>query len=535
NIANISGKVVEPGKAPDRLLSVTLAEGSVLTGGANTDRVTATGLIGSLGTTTVTIDSTSRWAVTGSSWVTNLGNSGTVSLRDGKASGWTYKTLAVGNLDGSGAFVMGGDVVKRKGDLLDVALSSKGTFTIDYKNDPAAAAAPKNALLLVRSGETPVPDAANPGGTLPKGVFAATFSALPNSVEIGGFVYTVGRAADSKVVTINDPNKNNWYLYPAGQDPVPPTPTPTSAADAGMNMLYAHYLLGAQENHTLMQRMGELQRGTALSDGWVRFYGGKYDVSGTTARQPFDMSYWGVQAGYDRRSPRPDGSALYTGLFVGHTEGSPDFIRGSGNADATSLGLYGLWTSPSGFYADLVLKHTWHRGDYTVLDTKGKAVSANDVDTEGFGASLEVGRRFYLGADRQSRQGFYIEPQGQLSWNRYSSMDYRTSAGLRVHSDSYDSTVGRIGLVLGHNMVHGDRSTNVYGKIMYEKELGGDVTYRLNGVPVKEDFGGSWWTYGIGVTGQFGADKTYYLEVQRSDGDRFDQEWQINARLRGSF
>lgn len=153
----------------------------------------------------------------------------------------------------------------------------------------------------------------------------------------------------------------------------------------------------------------------------------------------------------------------------------------------SELGLYGLWTGPSGFY------------------------------------------------DRQSRQGFYIEPQGQLSLNRYSAMDYLTSAGLRVHSDSYDSTIGRIGLVLGHNSVRGDRSTNLYGKIMYEKEFGGDVTYRLNGVPVQEDFGGHWWTYGLGVTGQFGAGRTYYLEVHRSGGNRFDQEWQVNAGLRWSF
>ena len=151
------------------------------------------------------------------------------------------------------------------------------------------------------------------------------------------------------------------------------------------------------------------------------------------------------------------------------------------------------------------------------------------------GDSAALFPEYVTRAVRQGMERADLLPGIVATVTNISSMDYRTSAGLRVHSDSYDSTVGRIGLVLGHNMVHGDRSTNVYGKIMYEKELGGDVTYRLNGVPVKEDFGGSWWTYGIGVTGQFGADKTYYLEVQRSDGDRFDQEWQINAGLRWSF
>ena len=167
-----------------------------------------------------------------------------------------------------------------------------------------------------------------------------------------------------------------------------------------------------------------------------------------------------------------------------------------------------------------------------MLDTAAAWVNG-DLSSRGPSLSLEVGQRLYR--DKANKEGWYLEPQAQLSLGHQSGGSFTASNGLAVKVDDYSSVLGRLGIVVGHEIKKGGRPVNIYGKVSYMKEFDGDIGFTLNGSPVKEKLGGSWWSYGAGVTAQLSNDNSLYLDATRASGGRFKQSWQLNAGLRRQF
>ena len=216
-------------------------------------------------------------------------------------------------------------------------------------------------------------------------------------------------------------------------------------------------------------------------------------------------------------------------------KGEPNDTTGSGDIKAYTVGLYGTWINESGFYVDAVAKYSWYKGEYKVSDTAGALVTADGADTRGLTLSVEAGKRFFFGEEKEKKQGWYIDLQVQLTWGRYKAMDLTTSAGLNVHADSYTSLIDRVGFLFGNITETANGKFNLYGKVMYEYEFDGEQTFRFNDEPYRNDFGSGQWVYGLGLNAMFGSDKVLYFEAQRSDGSRFDQQWQINLGFRYMF
>lgn len=137
------------------------------------------------------------------------------------------------------------------------------------------------------------------------------------------------------------------------------------------------------------------------------------------------MDYWGVQAGYDKRIDRDDKKGVvYVGGFLGYSKGNMDYLKsGSGSIDSKSLGAYWTHIHRNGFYADAVFKYNWMNSDFKTLDSAGLGVKGDDINTRGFTASLELGRRYFFDKTDENgekikvenREGWYVEPQVQLT------------------------------------------------------------------------------------------------------------------------
>ncbi len=405
-----------------------------------------------------------------------------------------YKTLTVnGGLNGGGQLAMSANITAGTSDRLIVTGNVSGSYQVGFTNDATAAA----------DGSETVQDIIQPGGGT--GVFSGR-------VEYGGYLYELKQ-------------DENGYWDLAGSGKI------SSSGSASFSTFSAGYLLSYAETTTLYQRLGDLRRGEASDAPWARVYGGRFSSGSDAQVSGYGMSYRGIQAGLDRKQDTSRG-AVYTGGMLGYTSASQSYDVGSGSTGSTTLGFYRTFIDPKGHYIDLVIKYGWMKSGYKVLDTASVWVEG-DMSTCGPVLSLEVGNRLYQ--DKASKEGWYLEPQAQLSLGRQSGGSFIASNGLSVDVDSYTSVLGRLGIIVGHEVKKGDQPVNAYGKVSYVKEFEGDIGFSLNGSPVKEKLGDSWWSYGAGVTAQLGNDSNLYLDATRTSGGKFKQSWQLNVGLRGQF
>ncbi len=420
---------------------------------------------------------------------------GALRLHPASNDGSAFITAQVQNLAGNGSIYLNTNLEALTGDKVQISGSTTGSHQIFVNNQGGASVDPNATLTIIETA----------GG----GAFD-----LGRQTEVGGYLYRLRGEAG---------NPNNWELYSTNK--------PTSSGNASISAFTGSYLLNYAETQTLLQRMGDLRQGENRTGAWARVFGGKFDSKGDHFLNGFDMTYSGIQVGADKKIALQNGKgSVYVGGMFGYSKGDLDYGAGSGSIDSKTLGAYGTYVAPTGFFTDLVLKYGWMKNDFKVLDTAGTWVTGNDMNTSGLSASLEVGQRIHF--DHQKKEGWYLEPQAQLSVGHQGGGSFNASNGLRVNVDSYNSTLGRLGVNVGYEMKSGKNPINVYAKTSYVHEFDGDVGYRMNGISEQTSFGGSWWTYGVGVTAQINKNHNVYLDIERASGGKFTQPWSINGGYR---
>ena len=474
------------------IIDLVLGNGSIFVGSADE----ATGNI------KLKMEAGSKWYVTADKYVDLTMEAGS-ALYLGTPQDQINFTLL--NVENTGKMTVNGgttwfqaDVGSISGDQLIVAHTIEGTSgKIAVENLGFSSTDGTEKLILIK---------AKNGG--------AGFT-LTNAVEQGGYIYLLDNEFDGGTGT-------NWFLYG--------TERSTSSASASVNVVSGGYLLNYAETQALLQRMGDLRQDQSDGGIWARAFGGKFTSSSDGFLSGFDMSYSGMQVGADKKIALKNKGSLYLGGMFGYSKGNLDYGVGSGSIDSKTLGAYGTYIAPTGFYADLVLKYGWMKNDFKVLDTAGDWVTGEKMKTDGLAASLEIGQRIHL--DRKSKEGWYLEPQAQLSTGHQSGGSFNASNGLQVDVDSYKSTLGRLGLNAGYEIKSGENPVNIYAKASYVHEFDGDVGYRLNGSREQTSFGDSWWTYGVGITAQLNQKHNIYLDIERASGGQFNQPWSVNGGYR---
>lgn len=271
-----------------------------------------------------------------------------------------------------------------------------------------------------------------------------------------------------------------------------------------------------QENNDMNKRLGEVRASEGSQGIWARMARGqsKYGAQGIKNQYNY------YQLGYDSKI---SDDWILGGAFT-YTDGDSSYTNGSGTNKHTGFAVYGSNLRDDGSFIDLIAKYAHMKNDF---DVNG-GVGSGDYSTNGLSFSAEYGKRFH-------QESYWIEPQAELTYGRVSSADFTTKRGAKVHQDSMDSLVGRLGFSLGKDIKQG----NVYVRASYLYDFQGDTSVTMSkggaATTFKTDLGGGWWEFGVGTNLDLGHDTHFYLDVETTAGGDVDTPWQWNAGVRYSF
>lgn len=271
-----------------------------------------------------------------------------------------------------------------------------------------------------------------------------------------------------------------------------------------------------QENNDMNKRLGEVRASEGNQGVWARMARGQSKYG----QQGIKNQYNYYQLGYDSKI---SDDWILGGAFT-YTDGDSSYTNGSGTNKHTGFAVYGSNLRDDGSFIDLIAKYAHMKNDF---DVNG-GVGSGDYSTNGLSFSAEYGKRFH-------QEGYWIEPQAELTYGRVSSADFTTKNGASVHQDSMDSLVGRLGFSLGKDIKQG----NVYVRASYLYDFQGDTSVTMSkggaATTFKTDLGGGWWEFGVGTNLNLGHDTHFYLDVETTAGGDVDTPWQWNAGVRYSF
>lgn len=445
------------------------------------------------------------WDMTSSSQVTKLDhrNGGIVNMAYNKE----YQTLKIGNFSGQdGTFRMKTDLDSQTdGDKVYMTSAEAGSKGLVQVHDESflkgkEVTGTKHLLLITDDSK----NATFSGLTLDDG---GLWDVTP-TIQNGQYVHDV--------MGVDDANDKQWYLTKLEKKVNKDTIPLMKAADNS----YALYRLDID---SLRKRMGDLRFRNMKDDSgiWARDFHGAYEGQGTDSR------YNGFQLGYDYAANE---KSLY-GFFAERTISNPKYSYGSSKDHGLSGGLYGTWFGDSGVYTDVVAK--WGRND-TELHTRGGWPDSANYRTRSESLSVEWGKTF------TRDDGLFLEPEAQMVFGRLGSKDYTTSRGRTVHMGSYDSAIGRLGLLLGKRVTEGDHPYDYYLKFSLLHEFGGERNFHLvapdgETMDYSENYRDTWQEAGFGGTWHINGNTSIYADAERSFGGDWHKKWQWNLGVNWQF
>lgn len=331
------------------------------------------------------------------------------------------------------------------------------------------------------------------------------------TIQNGSYVRNTLGVADAK--------DTEWYLTKL-EKTVNEDSQPLLVGGDNVYGMYRHSL------DTLRQRRGNLRQRNKKDDAdgiWVRDRGGRMTGDG------WDSKYNIFQLGYEY-SVNP--GSVY-GLFGERGIASPDYKTGTGKEHTFAGGLYGTWFGSHGSYTDVVAK--FGRDD-SHISTFGPYPDSADYRTDEQSLSIEYGKTIYRGEKRE----FFIEPQVQLVFGHLNDVSYTTARKTHVERDSFNSTIGRFGIVLGKTHDQGRHPFDYYLKASVLHEFGDSQDVHMqsaNGetLDTSLDYGETWYEAGFGGTYRLSSAASLYADVERSFSSNITTKWQVNAGLTWQF
>ena len=273
------------------------------------------------------------------------------------------------------------------------------------------------------------------------------------------------------------------------------------------------------ENNDMNKRLGELRNSKGEHGVWTRMVRGQSKYGAQNVKNQYST----YQLGYDEKLSVDKHWTV--GAAVSYTDASSSFSTGHGENKSTGFAVYGSYLSDNGSFVDLIAKAARLKNEFDVLGGAGKG----DYETNAYSLSAEYGKRF------TKDNGFWIEPQVELTYGYVGAVDYLTNNDVQVRQNGMNSLVGRIGFAMGRNIKAG----NVYARASYLYDFDGetDVTFSKNSVTrgFEQDLGGGWWEIGVGTNLNLSEATHLYFDVEKTYGGNVATPWQWNAGVRWSF
>lgn len=263
------------------------------------------------------------------------------------------------------------------------------------------------------------------------------------------------------------------------------------------------------------KRLGELRDSKGEHGVWVRMVRGENDY------KSLNSQYNTYQLGYDEKLSTDPHWTL--GAAFSYTDGDGGYDTGSFEMDHKTLTLYGSKLNDDGSYIDIVGKYS--RLNHDLRNTWGDG----EYDANGYSIGVEVGKRFQQG------NGFWIEPQAQLTYGHVGSANY-TAGDIKVALDGMESLIGRAGVRFGKDLDNG----NIYLRASYLYDFDGETGVTFTNAEGRErsfgqDLGGGWCEVGVGTNINLSDATHLYFDIEKTYGGDITTDWKWNAGIRYSF
>lgn len=339
--------------------------------------------------------------------------------------------------------------------------------------------------------------------------------------------YTLDRFDTSAGDKVTAGYNTDWYLKEVEQ-----LDEPTTSVDTILGAYALGYHTWRAETDKLMKRMGDLRHnGEDEKGAWFRVRGAGISRDGEAS---FENKYTVYELGYDEITKKTDRFTRYQGAALSYIDGSSSFARGSGENNGKSIAFYTTEMRNKGHYLDLVFRIADMDSDYKVYDTNGNKITG-EPENVGVSLSAEYGRKKVM-----DDNGWYIEPQGQLTLGYFGGDNYRAKYAdqyIDVHQSGIPSVLGRVGFNIGRDI---DENTNIYLKANLLHEFCGDYDVDMvdsagNRRTESDTFNDTWFEYGIGAAIKTGKNNHIYFDFEKTAGGDFEQDWAWNAGMRWTF
>lgn len=295
-----------------------------------------------------------------------------------------------------------------------------------------------------------------------------------------------------------------------------PTLTAVTHANAA-NLAQWRY----EVNH-LSERLGDVRSQNGALGAWARVYGTDAKVSDSVSTKFTNNT---IQVGGDAKV----GDSWIFGAAFAYTDNSTDFSNGSADSDGYTLSVYGTAVLPTGSYLDLIGRVGRISTD---IDVSTVTPFKASYDNTAVGLSAEVGHRFDLS------QIFYVTPLAELAYGRVFGDDYSGSNGMKVSQDDFDTLIARIGFQAGANFA--DNRGSIYLTASVNHDFLGDTEATASKAgaqdqKLKEDLGGTWFSYGIGAQFNTTNNLSFYGSLTRANGSDYQEDYHYSVGARYVF
>lgn len=456
-------------------------------------------------TMTLALSSGATWNLTDSSTVSTLNaEGGAISLMDGTLG----ETLTAGSFAGDGATLyLDADGTTNTGnDHLYVTGSHTGTTDLHLSSTSNTWEGVLGTVLASVGNE--------------EGAFVSD-----GETEAALYYYNLELASTSDNVT--DGYSTDWYLKGFTKAPTNDEGHHTTVVRNLGGITGGNYLLWRSDMDTLFRRMGEADG--SLTDNtdngiWARGKGKKFSRESDFL---VDSKYNEYEVGYDWLHKKTDTKEHVIGVGFAYLDGDATYVSGKGDLKGYTLGLYDTQVWKNGQYLDLSLKGSRYENEfgYTGL---GRFIDGQSNST-GFSFGAEYGYK------KKDEKGWFVEPQAQVVLGHFRNDAFTDSNGVHVEGESLNTALGRIGARAGYESPR----VTVYAKANWYHDFGGNhvtvMSVDTDRLRVHEDYGDTWFSYGLGGAYKINDGLQAYFDLERGDGSSYDENWSWDVGLRWSF
>lgn len=454
------------------------------------------------------INDGASWNMTGDSFINNITveNGGVVNVQE------NVKAFNVGTAADAGGITLNNGIVNLQGEKQQITATeldgTGGTVNTNSLNNKMTIDTVDDSTSVTVNGSGEIADAILGGNATAQDLADVVTTGSGGSEKSAASQITTdeGIIAGKITADVNAYGKITNTVYAK------------NTTNLGLSNLAAINLMTwRQENNDMNKRLGELRDSKGEHGVWARM------VRGEVEYESIKNQYNYYKIGYDEKlSTDPNWTV---GMFLTRTEGNSTFRTGSAENNHTGVGVYGSYLKDDGSFIDLVAKYARIDSDFNASG----GVGSGDYNTNGYSISAEYGKRFEQG------NGFWIEPQVELTYGTVGAVDYTTGNGAKVRQEGMDSLVGRVGFSIGKDIKAG----NIYARASYLYDFDGEteVTMSHSGISdvYEQDLGGGWFEVGLGANINLSDATHLYFDVEKTYGGDVATPWQWSAGMRWTF